>query len=217
MTKRWTKIAYLVIGLVALVEALAFSGTYLIHTRHYVSTDNATVDGDAIEIRAPLTGTLLSWSITAGSTVSANEVVGRIQQIGGGAQPQRVIKAAKAGTVAVDNATPGQYVTAGTRLATAYDDVYVTARVAEDDIGGVHEGSLVDITADASPDRPLLGRVTDIQIATAGEFTIYPAAGIDPRNPQKIYQYLPVRIALINTNGVELRPGMNVNVTIRRS
>jgi multidrug resistance efflux pump len=217
MTKRWTKIAYLVIGLVTLVEAVAFSGTYLIHTRHYVSTDNAMVDGDAIEIRAPLTGTLLSWSITAGSTVSANEVVGRIQQIGGGAQPQRVIKAAKAGTIAVDNATPGQYVTAGTRLATAYDDVYVTARVAEDDIGGVHEGSLVDITADASPDRPLLGRVTDIQIATAGEFTIYPAAGIDPRNPQKIDQYLPVRIALINTNGVELRPGMNVNVTIRRS
>ncbi|HEY9417070.1 MAG TPA: HlyD family efflux transporter periplasmic adaptor subunit [Pseudonocardia sp.] len=217
MTKRWTKIAYLVIGLVTLVEAVAFSGTYLIHTRHYVSTDNAMVDGDAIEIRAPLTGTLLSWSITAGSTVSANEVVGRIQQIGGGAQPQRVIKAAKAGTIAVDNATPGQYVTAGTRLATAYDDVYVTARVAEDDIGGVHEGNLVDITVDASPDRPLLGRVTDIQVATASEFTIYPAAGIDPRNPQKIDQYLPVRIALINTNGVELWPGMNVDVTIRRS
>jgi len=217
MAKRWTKIAYLVIGLVTLVEAAAFSGTYLLHTRHYVSTDNAMVDGDAIEISAPLTGTLLNWSITSGSSVAANEVVGRIQAIGGGARPQRVIKAPKAGTIAVDNATPGQYVTAGTRLATAYNDVYVTARVAEEDIGGVHEGSLVDITADAYPDRPLLGRVVDIQLATAGEFTIYPAAGIDPRNPQKIDQYLPVRIALINTNGVAVWPGMNVDVAIRRS
>jgi multidrug resistance efflux pump len=217
MAKRWTKIAYLVIALVTLVEAAAFSGTYLFHTRHYVSTDNAMVDGDAIQISAPLTGTLLAWSITAGSTVAANEVVGRIQEIGGGARPQRVIKAPKAGTIAVDNATPGQYVTAGSRLATAYNDVYVTARVAEEDISGVREGSLVDITADAYPDRPLLGRVTDIQTATAGEFTIYPADGIDPRNPQKIDQYLPVRIALVNTNGVVVWPGMNVDVAIRRS
>jgi hypothetical protein len=74
-------------------------------------------------------------------------VVGPIQEIGGGARPQRVIKAPKTGTIAVDNATPGQYVTAGARLATAYDDVYVTARVPEEEIGGVCEGSLVDITA----------------------------------------------------------------------
>ena len=37
-----------------------------------------------------------------------------------------MIKAPKAGTIAVDNAVPGQYVTAGTTLATAYDNVYVT-------------------------------------------------------------------------------------------
>lgn len=214
--KRWAKIAYLVIALITAVEAAAFSGTYLLHTRHYVSTDNATVDGDAIEISAPRTGTLLNWSITAGSSVSANEVVGRIQEVGGGARPQRVIKVPKAGTIAVDNATQGQYVTAGTRLATAYDNVYVTARVAEEDISGVREGSLVDITADAYPDRPLLGRVVDIQMATADRFTIYPGAGVDPRNPQKTNQYLPVRIALINTSGVTVWPGMNVDVAIRR-
>jgi multidrug resistance efflux pump len=217
MARSWTKIAYLVIALITVLEAAAFSGTYLLHTRHYVSTDNAMVDGDAIEISAPLTGTLLNWSITAGSTVSANQVVGRIQEIGGGARPQRVIRAPKAGTIAVDNAVVGQYVTAGTRLATAYDSVYVTARVEEGEISGVREGSLVDITADAYPGRPLLGRVVDIQAATAGRFTIYPAAGVDPRNPQKIDQYLPVRIALIDTGGVQVWPGMNVEVAIRRS
>lgn len=214
--KRWTKIAYLAIGLVALVEAAAFSGTYLLHTRHYVSTDNATIDGDAIEIRAPRSGTLVNWSITAGSTVATNEVVGRIREVGSGARPQRTIKAPRAGTIAITNAVTGQYVTAGTRLATAYDDIYVTGRVAEEDIGGVREGSVVDITADAYPDRPLLGRVQEIQAAAAGAFTVFPAAGIDPRNPQKIAQYVPVRIALININGVAVRPGMNVTVAIRR-
>lgn len=214
--KRWTKMAYLAIGLVTLVEAAAFSGTYLLYTRHYVSTDNATIDGDAIEIRAPQSGTLVNWSLTSGSTVTTNEVVGRIREVGGGARPQRAIKAPKAGTVVVTNAVTGEYVTAGTRLATAYDAIYVTGRVAEEDIGGVREGSLVDITADAYPDRPLLGRVQEIQAAAAGQFTVFPAAGIDPRNPQKIEQYVPVRIALINTNGVAVRPGMNVAVAIRR-
>jgi multidrug resistance efflux pump len=214
--KRWTKIAYLAIGLVTLVEAAAFSGTYLLHTRHYVSTDNATIDGDAIEIRAPRSGTLLNWSVTAGSTVTTNEVVGRIREVGSGARPQRVIKAPKAGTIAITNAVTGQYVTAGTRLATAYDDIYVTGRVAEEDISGVREGSLVHITADAYPDRPLLGRVQEIRAAAASAFTVFPAAGIDPRNPQKIEQYVPVRIALINTNGVAVRPGMNVDIAIRR-
>lgn len=215
--KRWVKIAYVVIASVTLLEAAGFSGMYLFHTRHYVSTDNATVDGDAIEINAPQTGTLIDWSVATGSTVSADEVVGRIQEIGSGARPQRVIKAPKAGTVAVSNAVAGQYVTAGTRLATAYDGVYVTARVSEDDIGGVREGNLVDITADAYPDRPLLGQVLEIQRATAGEFTIYPGPDTDPRNPQKIEQYLPVRIVLINTDGVQVWPGMNVAVAIRRS
>ena len=216
MTKRWTTIAYLVIGLVTLAEAAAFTATYLLHTRHYVSTDNATIDGDAIDIRAPRSGTLLSWSVGPGSTVRAGEVVGRIQEVGGGARPRQVIKAPRAGTVAVTTAVTGQYVLAGTRLATAYDTVYVTGRVAEDDIGGVRVGSPVDITADAYPDRPLLGRVVDIPTATAGEFTVYPATGADPRNPQKIDQYIPVRIALIDTDGVDVRPGMNVSVAIRR-
>jgi multidrug resistance efflux pump len=216
MTKHWTTIAYLVIGLVSLVEAAGFAGNYLLHTRHYVSTDNATIDGDAIDIRAPRSGTLLNWSITPGTTVRANEVVGRIEEVGGGARPRQSIKAPKAGTVVVTNAVAGEYVTAGTRLATAYDDVYVTGRVAEGDIGGVQLGSLVDITVDAYPDRPLLGRVQEIQTAAASEFTVFPAAGEDPRNPQKIEQYVPVRIALLNTDGVPVRPGMSVDVAIHR-
>ena len=66
----------LVVALVALVEVLTFSGTYLLHSRHYVSVDNAQVDGDKIEINAPSTGTLTNWSITRGSTVRENQIVG---------------------------------------------------------------------------------------------------------------------------------------------
>src|SRR5882757_3226242 len=83
--KRSTKIALVVLALVSLLEAIAFSGTYFLYSRHYVSTDNAQVDGDKIRINAPSTGTVTDWSIGEGSIVRTNQVVGRIQDVGSGA------------------------------------------------------------------------------------------------------------------------------------
>jgi multidrug resistance efflux pump len=216
--KRSTKVALVAIALVSLLEASAFTGTYLSYSRHYVSTDNAQVDGDQIDINAPSTGTLANWSVTEGSTIRENQVVGRIQDVGAGAQPKRVIKSPGAGTIAVKNAVPGQYVTAGTRLATAYDfdSIYLTARVAETEIGDVRVGGPVDISVDAFPGITVAGRVAEIQASTAGEFSFFPGPDTDPTNPQKTDQYIPVKITIMNPNGANLVPGMNANVHIHR-
>jgi len=207
------------IAVVSVLEAIAFSGTYLLFSRHYVTTDNAQVDGDQINISAPESGNLTEWSATSGSQVRENQVLGRIQVTGGGGQPKRAIRSPGTGTIAVNNATSGQYVTAGTKLATAYDldAVYVTARVDEKDIGGVRPGQQVDISVDAFPDAHVVGRVDRIQAAAAGEFTIYPNPDTDPTNPQKTTQYIPVRIQIMNSDGMQLLPGMNVVTRIRKS
>jgi multidrug resistance efflux pump len=56
--KRSTRIAVITIAVVSAVEAIAFAGTYLLFSRHYVTTDNAQVDGDRITISAPESGNL---------------------------------------------------------------------------------------------------------------------------------------------------------------
>jgi multidrug resistance efflux pump len=206
------------IAVVSAVEAIAFAGTYLLFSRHYVTTDNAQVDGDRITISAPESGNLTEWSAVSGSRVRENDVLGRIQVAGGGGQPKRAIRSPGTGTIAVNNATSGQYVSAGTKLATAYDldALYVTARVDERDVGDVRPGEQVDISADAFPDAHVVGRVDRIQAAAAGEFTIYPNPDTDPTNPQKTTQYIPVRIQIMNSDGVQLLPGMNVLARIRK-
>jgi len=217
--KHSAKIALVAITLVSALEVLAFAGTYLMYSRHYVSTDNAQVDGDKVDINAPSTGTLANWSITEGSAVRENQIVGRVQGVGGGAQPKRAIRAPGAGTIAVNNAVAGQYVIVGTRLATAYDvnGIYLTARVGESEIGDVHVGRPVDISVDAFPGITIAGQVSEIQGSTAGKFSFFPSPDTDPTNPRKTDQYIPVKISILNSNGAGLAPGMNANVHIHKS
>ena len=218
MLKGSTKIALTVIAVVSLLEASAFAGTYLLYSRHYVSTDNAQVDGDKIDINAPSTGTLANWLVSEGSAVREEQIVGRIEGVGSGAQPKRTVRAPSAGTIAVNNAVAGQYVTAGTKLATAYDfnSIYLTARVEETEIGEVRVGRPVDISVDAFPGVNITGQVWKIQASTAGEFSFFPGPDTDPSNPQKTDQYIPVKISIMDLNGAILVPGMNANVRIHK-
>ena len=217
--KRSTRIGLVVVVVIMVVQAVGFGGTYLLYSRHYVSTDNAQVDGDKININAPITGTLEGWTVTQGSTVRPHQILGRVKSIGSGAQAEQVIKADGYGTVADNTAVNGQYVTVGTTLATAYDfnHLYVTARVEDTDINAVHPGQLVDVSVDAFPNTPVTGIVDEVQSSTAGEFDIYPSPDQDPTNPQRIDQYVPVKVELAVTHGIPLAPGMNVTVHIHRN
>jgi multidrug resistance efflux pump len=181
--KRSTRIGLIAVAIVMIAEALGFGGTYYFYSRHYVSTDNAQVDGDKININAPITGTLTDWRVNEGSTVRARQVLGLVKFIGSGPEAEQIIKADGSGTVAANNAVNGQYVTAGTTLATAYDPshIYVTARVVDTDITDVHVGKLVDISVDAFPNTPVTGIVDEIQSGSASEFTVYPSP--TPRSP----------------------------------
>ena len=216
--KKSAKVGLIVIAVVSLLEIVAFSGTYLLYSRHYVTTDNAQVDGDQIHIIAPTSGTVTDWSISGGSAVRKNQVVGRIQYVGSGTQSKRTVRSPGTGTIAINTEVEGQYITAGTTLATAYDpnSIYITARVEENDISDVHPGQQVNISVDAYPDTPVLGIVTQIRGAAAGEFSPWPSPDIDPTNPQKVDQYVPVKISITNSGEAGLVPGMSVVARIRR-
>jgi multidrug resistance efflux pump len=215
--KRSTRIGLTVITILAVLAALAFAGTYFLYSRNYVSTDNAQVDGDKIEINAPGTGTLTDWEITTGSQVRTNQVVGRIKILGSFAQPQKIIKAPGNGTIAANNVVNGAYVQAGTNLATAYDfnKIYLTARVDETDVGDVRPGAPVNFTVDAYSGVTMTGVVQEVQGSSAGTFSLFPQNN-SSGNFQKVTQVIPVKIALTNTDGKQLVPGMNVTVHIAK-
>jgi multidrug resistance efflux pump len=215
--KRSTRIALIVIVVVALLAAIGFAVNYFVVSSRYVSTDNAQVDGTQIPIVAPAAGTLVDWSATQGTVLDRDQAVGRIQLQGAYVQPQLTIRAPAAGTVAVDDTSEGAFVTAGTQLAIAYDmsDLTVTARVDETDIDQVRVGAPVDISVDAYPDVPLTGSVREIQGGAAGVFSPLPQSN-SSGNFQKVTQVIPVKITIDDPRGLELIPGMNTEVDIHR-
>ena len=214
--KRSRRLMLIVLAIVVLLGAAGGGGAYLINASHYVSTDNAQVDGDKVDINAPATGTLTDWNGEQGTSVTTDQTVGRVQIQGTG--PQELIKAPGNGTIAVNNVVNGQWVTAGTELATAYDfnKIYVTARVDETDIADVHPGQLVDIDVDAYSGTPVTGTVEEVQGGAADEFSLFPEDN-STGNFQKVTQVIPVKIAIDNADGLSLVPGMNVTVHIHKS
>ena len=215
--KRSTRIGVAVIAVLALVAAAGFTASYFLNARHYVSTDNAQIDGDRIAVNAPASGTLIDWRATQGAELRQNEAVGRIKVNGGFVQPQQSIKAPADGRVAVDNGVEGAFVTAGTQLAVAYDfsKLYVTARVDETDVNDVRPGQRVQFSVDAFPDAEFTGVVREIQGGAAGVFSLFPQSN-SSGNFQKVTQVIPVKISIDDRQGLELVPGMNVTVNIRK-
>jgi multidrug resistance efflux pump len=220
--KRSTRISLIVILIVAVIAAAGYGVSYFLDARNYVTTDNAQVDGNQIMINAPATGTLLDWSATEGTVVRQNQAVGRIEIQNAFAQPQMPIRAPGAGTIAVDNTVPGEFVTAGTPLAVAYDldKIYVTARVDDTAIKPVHLGQLVDISVDAYPNAQITGHVRQIQAGAAAVFSLFPQSNTQGTgNFQKVTQVIPVKIGfddLNALNNLDLAPGMNVTVHIHK-
>ena len=155
----------------AIVVASAVAGAYSIgNARAYITTDDARIDGDALPIRSPATGTLVGWNIALGSVVHRNEPVGRVEIETGFSRVQMLVRAPADGTVVVADVTTGTYVTTGTQLAVATDPtpVRVLARVDETVADHVRIGQRVDIDVDAFPDAPLAGTVDDVRRSTAG-------------------------------------------------
>lgn len=214
---RSTRLALLLIPAVALTIGGALTASYiLVETTRYVSTDNAQIDGDKIAVNAPTTGTVTDWTIEQGSTVRTNQIVGRIKILG--TEVQQPVRSPGNGTIVVNNAVNGTFVTAGTSLAATYDpaEIYVTARVAESAIDDVQPGRQVDITVDAYPDVTFTGYVWQIQGGAARLFSRFPqdnTTGIF----QKLTQVIPVKIAITDGENLTLVPGMNVTVQIHKS
>jgi Cu(I)/Ag(I) efflux system membrane fusion protein/cobalt-zinc-cadmium efflux system membrane fusion protein len=105
-----------------------------------------------------------------------------------------------AGYVTEKNALPNQYVQPDTKLFTIgnLSDVWVVAQIFQNDAGKIRPGNTAQITLDAYPGEIFRGKVD----------YLLPQLDTETRT-------LPVRLVLPNP-GFKLRPGMFVNVTVKR-
>jgi multidrug resistance efflux pump len=215
---RSTKISLAAWSVAVLLQIAAFGVTYLRYSSPYVTTSNAQVDGTQVPIIAPVAGTLTRWDIGQGSVVSPGQAVGRIRQDGPGfSRPEKIIRSPGHGQVAIDMAQQGQWVSTGTTLALAFEsDTYVTARVPTDIINDVHLGAPVDLSVDGYPHATITGVVSEIQSSAASQFDFYPSPDQNTQNPQRIKEWVPVKITFTATDGAPILPGLNVTARIHK-
>ena len=126
----------------------------------------------------------------------------------------RMITAQFDGLVDATFVDVGEYVTPGTRIAMyhAPNDVWIDANVKETDYGRIHVGSPATITVDAIPDRTFEGEVIGMGGAATSQLALLPSPN-PSGNFTKVTQRLPIRVS-IDADGIELRPGMMVEVYV---
>jgi membrane fusion protein, multidrug efflux system len=111
----------------------------------------------------------------------------------------------------------GQYVKPGTELLSLVPlpRVYVTANFKETQLTRMRPGQRAEVSVDAYPDHPLVGRVESFAPASGAEFSLLPPDNATG-NFTKIVQRVPIRIALPTEGPLArlLRPGLSVTVSI---
>lgn len=127
-----------------------------------------------------------------------------------------VVRAPEDGRMGQIGARLGQYVTAGTALASLVaPDVWIVANFKETDLHGARVGQKVVFTVDALEDRPFTGVVESYSPAAGSEFSLLPATNATG-NFTKVTRRLPVRIAIDpgQEQAEYLLPGLSVVVQI---
>lgn len=195
----------------------------------YVSTDNAQLSGQPVQVGAMNAGKVESISPGIGDTVHRGDVIAQValpSQVGvaQGGQPKMGflgagdthvdVQAPVDGIVLNEPVAVGATVAAGQPILSIVDPsaLYVNANIEETNIARVKVGQPVTVHVDAlGADIP--GKVEAVTPATAGTFSILPSSNTSG-NFTKVTQLVPVRIA-VNLGNQPLLVGANVEVKIR--
>ncbi len=129
------------------------------------------------------------------------------------------IIAPASGVISHRSVEPGQNVQPGQPLMSLVplDSIWAVANLKETDIGHIRIGDPADVRVDAYPGHHFEGEVESISPATGAVFSLLPPDNATG-NFVKTVQRIPVRIRLTQPQdpAMVLRPGMSVDVTLKR-
>lgn len=222
--------------LLALVMLIVLGGAtgiayYFYESVNFFSTDNAQVSADMITLTPEITGKLKNWNVQEGDLVRAGQILGNqdvstmvtssainAQTMTNSADSvisKADIKSPIDGKVIQSNVVKGEVISPGMEIATIADTshIYIKANIEETDINHIKTGQLADISIDAYPGRNFQGNVESIGQVTQSTFNSYPSLNTSGTY-SKVTQLIPVKIAILNSDNLNLMPGMNATVKI---
>lgn len=215
-------IAPLVVVIVLIAAAL-IAVFYWYQGQNFVISNDAQVSAPMAPVMTLGDGTLVSWNVHVGESVTAGESLGTIQLAGtptatsstaAATATQVTVVAPITGTVVQNAEIQGEIVMAGTPLAYVADLAAptITAYIRETVIRNVQQGQPVDVRISAFPGSTFRGTVREVGLATAATFSLLPAPA-QSGDFTKVVQRIPVEITLSNLIG-NLAPGESAWVRI---
>ena len=229
--KRKRLLLLIPILLIALTAATLFGYRYWYETTYFVSTENASVTGDLVQIGSLNAGRIVATRVDVGRPVREGQeiaVVAMPREVGNtavGAAPRMGITGTDDslvpvysplnGIVAARLGHVGGTVTAGQPIYYLVDpaQVWVRANIEEAHAWRVQVGQVASIHVDAL-NRNFYGHVDAITPASAATFSLLPANNASG-NFTKVTQYVPVKILVDDARGVVLPLGTSVVVRIQ--
>lgn len=211
--------------LIVILAVVLIGGTigvayYVNEVQNYITTDDATVQGNLVNIGAMASGKLDTWDVKVGDKVSKGDILGTVttsKTTADGSPVTVDIKAPQAGTIIQSKGIRGEIVAAGTPLAISVDmsKLYITANVKETHVNDVHQGQDVTIHIDAVPNTSFDGTVQQVGLATTSTFSLLPSSNAGG-NYTKVTQRIPVRISINGYESKKVVPGLNATVKISK-
>jgi multidrug resistance efflux pump len=217
--------------LVALGVATLLGYRYWYESTYFVSTENASVTGDMVQVGSLNAGRIVATRVDVGRPVREGQeiaVVAMPREVGStavGAAPRMGITGTDDsmvsvysplnGIVAARLGHVGGTVTAGQPIYYLVDpaQVWVRANIEEASAWRVQVGHPALIHVDAL-NRDFYGHVDAITPASAATFSLLPANNASG-NFTKVTQYVPVKIVVDDARGVVLPLGTSVEVRIQ--
>jgi multidrug resistance efflux pump len=194
----------------------------------YVSTDNAQLTGQPVQVGPTSAGRVGALNVSVGATVHKGEVIAQVvmpSQVGMAQNGAPKVDFVGAADTRVDVVSPidgiviavpsavGATVGAGQSLVTVIDptQLWVNANIEETKLSRVKVGEAVDVYVDALG-TTVPGRVVAITPATGAVFSMLPTSNASG-NFTKVTQLVPVRIA-VSLGNQPMLLGASVEVKI---
>jgi multidrug resistance efflux pump len=217
------------LGAIILLGAVAFGVNAYRQGQRYVTTENAQLTGQPVQVGAMNAGRVEAILPAIGATVHRGDVLAQVvlpSQIGSGQAGQAKMGFLGAADTRVDVTSPvdgiviaepvavGATVAAGQSIVTVVDpsQLWVNANIEETSISRVKAGQPVEVHVDALG-HSVQGRVEVVTPATANNFSLLPASNASG-NFTKVTQLVPVRIS-VNLGNQPMLLGANVEVKIQ--
>lgn len=201
----------IVVILCGIISYFWYENTY------YVSTNNAIVSADLVDVNTQIPGKLLEFDLNEGDEVNKDEILARqeVTNTPDSSIDISLVRAPINGIVVKKQGTQGEFKLAGQTIATIADEdnIYVTAYIDETEIKNIKVGQAVTIKFDEFSGKKVNGKVKSIGLVSQN--------GLNQSSKEKngkfkkVDQRVPVKVQFNRTKGLVLETNASVKIRVK--